>query len=100
MNARKLIKNLSSAGVHLWIDGNLVNYSGPEDVLGNEVLKILKEHKQEIFQVLQHIECFDCEHAEYIESIGTGCKHIVAGYYQRQWTALDKLQDCPKGYWN
>ena len=100
MNARKLIKNLSSAGVHLWIDGNRVNYSGPEDVLGNEVLKTLRKYKQELLHELQHSECFDCEHAEDIERIGKGCKHIVEGDYQRQWTLLYKLQDCPRGYWN
>ena len=44
--------------------------------------------------------CKSCKSNEEIEGIGRGCVHIAKGHYQRQWTALDKLPDCPRGFWN
>ncbi len=55
---------------------------------------------KKIAQKLRPKQCLTCDQVENIEHIGIGCKHIVDGYYQRQWTVLDKLQDCPRGYWN
>ena len=66
----------------------------------------IKEKKQrnsdapKVAQKLRLKKCMECEHAEHFKRIGTGCEHIIEGYYQRQWTLLDKLVVCPRGYWN
>jgi hypothetical protein len=53
-----------------------------------------------VAQKLRQDNCQTCEHTEHIESIGKGCKSIVKGYYQNQWSVLDTLDQCPRGHWN
>ena len=69
----------------------------PSESPKNEDLKTeeLKDNHSEPFS-----ECRKCEHIEHIEPIGNGCNHIVKGYYQYQWSLLDSLEQCPRGYWN
>lgn len=65
-----------------------------------------KEKKQrnsdapKVAQKLRQDNCQPCEHIEHIEPIGNGCNHITKGYYQKQWSRLDILEDCPRGLWN
>ena len=95
------IKKIQIAGVMLWIDGQDIRINGPTDILTPDIVEILKNHKNEIIQILQHNDrCIDCEYSEYINPIGTGCVNKTQGYWEEQWRAVDKLEDCPMGFWN
>ena len=96
-----LLKKIQTAGVILWIDGEDIRVNGPTSFLTPDIVEILKNHKKEIIQILQHNNgCNACENAEYIDPVGTGCLQRIKGDWEEQWTVLDKLQDCPMGYWN
>ena len=95
------IKKIQIAGVMLWIDGEDIRINGPTDILTPDIVEILKNHKNEIIQILEHNDrCTDCEYSEYINPVGTGCLQTIRGDWEEQWMALDKLQGCPMGYWN
>ena len=45
-------------------------------------------------------KCQKCDHKEELPPHGSGCNHIIKGYYQKQWGLLDILEKCPRGLWN
>jgi hypothetical protein len=95
------LKKIQTAGVMLWLDGDDLRVNGPNNILTPDIVEILKNHKKEIIQILQHNnECNACENAEYIDPVGTGCLQRIHGTWEEQWSAADRLEACPRGYWN
>ena len=50
MSAKAFIEELQGKGVSIWIEGNVIKYKGPSDVLTPDILQTLKTKKQEILQ--------------------------------------------------
>lgn len=50
--ARQLVETVFSHGGQLWIDGELVRYRAPTEVI-EPLLPSLREHKAEVAQILQ-----------------------------------------------
>jgi len=95
------LKKIQTAGVMLWIDGEDIRVNGPTNMLTPDIVEILKNHKKEIIQILQHNEgCIYCENLEYINPLGTGCVQKTKGLWKEQWRAVDKVEDCPMGFSN
>ena len=44
--------------------------------------------------------CDGCKHKEIIVCAGDGCVYKTEGTYKDIWTLIDKLDECPRGYWN
>ena len=95
-----LLQQLKSNGVDLWVEGNALRYQGPADALTPDIMEILKQMKPTIMQLLQNDTCTNCNHHEEIPEHGSGCVHTTKGNYQYQWSQLDTLIICPRGYWN
>ena len=50
MSAKAFIEELQGKGVSIWIEGNVIKYKGPSEVLTPDILQTLKTKKQEILQ--------------------------------------------------
>ena len=50
MSAKAFIEELQGKGVSIWIEGNVIKYKGPSNVLTPDILQTLKTKKQEILQ--------------------------------------------------
>ena len=48
MSAKAFIEDLLSKGVSLWIEGDVIKYKGPSEVLTPDILQTLRAKKQEI----------------------------------------------------
>jgi len=95
------LNKIQKAGVILWVDGSDIRVNGPNNILTPETIEFLKNHKKEIIQILQQNDlCIDCEYAEHINPIGRGCVNKTQGYWEEQWISVDKLDECPMGFWN
>ena len=69
----------------------------PSEIPNNNDLRSeeLKPNHSEPFSV-----CQGCQHKETIGDKGDGCNTIIQGEFSIQWTLLDTLGKCPRGYWN
>ena len=53
MNLRGFVEELARDGIQLWADGDRLRYRGPKDRLGPARIEALREHKQELLQLLK-----------------------------------------------
>ena len=95
-----LLQELKSNGVDLWVEGNAIRYQGPAEILTPDIMKALKKMKSTLIQILRNNNCTNCSHCEDLPDHGLGCVHTIKGNYQYQWSQLDIIETCPKGYWN
>lgn len=61
MSARKLLAELRLQGVRLWLEGGRVHYRGPGEVLTQETLERMREHKSSLLKLLKDEERRDRE---------------------------------------
>jgi hypothetical protein len=75
MTANEILRDLTVRGVILSADGKQLNVDAPDDLLTDETLAVLKEHKAELLKLLAIERCPICA-AELAENSGKRFRHL------------------------
>ena len=100
MTPLSFLQQLKNNGVDLWIEGEKLLYHGPSTAFTPDIINTLKEMKPTLMQILQDNSCTNCQQHEELPQHGVGCVHKTNGHFEYEWTLVDILEKCPRGYWN
>ncbi|MBK9313099.1 MAG: hypothetical protein IPM55_02450 [Acidobacteria bacterium] len=90
-----LVTTLTGQGVKIWAEGEKIQIEAPDDILTDEIIETIREHKPALLSLLA-LPCPSCGNPALIEQ-GEGWEHrSCSGHYDawertpgRRWRDLD-----------